>query len=648
MISLLGTLIGASWPVFLAAIPIGLGALLYLYRAKGTGQPQVISTLFLLSRMPHYTPSRRRFVLPLQFWIEVALVVVLALAASRIQSSKVGSRVALVIDTSKSMGALVSADETRLDVAIRIASADIAQASSDTVFTLLHAGRELTAQERSGAYTRVGKRDVQAALETLQPTYEVDFLEGNVSDLLVHEGYDSVWVYTDRVLDSETVDSRLQLTTVPLDPELVHNTWISAVQVVTDKQSDAQTIDVGIMRVGKGASLDISVNALCTDRESDHSFNLSSVKQSLRPDHAALIRIGKIPHKWSYCRLSIEGTGGDLLPRDDEAWVVNTTEVGAIGLVSAMSAKALGLEHLPYGAFVALEDQSNALDRNVSTVIYHRSAPVDLSRVSSLIVYPDTGVTVLDGRVGAEVRNGAALDITRWDETHPILQYAQPGLLTIPTARVLECPASARSIMHSSSGPIMCAGEEKGRRYVVFGFEILPFEGRRTATLSIITLNALQWLLEANGITQQAEQFTGALVLSQADAVATRSVRMIAPRTEELNVSESGSIIVSSPGIIEIADTIGEKQDVRLIAVNALSDQESNLLLRNPLEFSSEVFGANSASNLFSSRDSKQSRRDTGSETTHYESFFAWLALCLLTIDVARRFLSAAAWRERV
>ena len=188
MSALTGIAISFAWPLALGAIPVALGALVYLFRARGTTQSKVTSSLFLLARLPEYLPSRRRFVPPIQFWLELALAVALACAASGITFYRTGARVAVVIDTSKSMSARMSAglnaEETRLQAALRIAKADIAQAPPDTLFKVLRAAGTISsaASDTQGAAFRA-KGTAISELNLVRSTYEVDSLASVIADL---------------------------------------------------------------------------------------------------------------------------------------------------------------------------------------------------------------------------------------------------------------------------------------------------------------------------------------------------------------------------------------------------------------------------------------------------------------------------------
>jgi len=115
---------------------------------------------------------------------------------------------------------------------------------------------------------------------------------------------------------------------------------------------------------------------------------------------------------------------------------------------------------------------------------------------------------------------------------------------------------------------------------------------------------------------------------------------MAAPIKRELAVNPQGSVEISEPGVVSINDQSGGSSE-KFLAVNAISDQESDLERQAPIEIAPHV-GA--SSKLAQELAPTKSSRDA----THYERFFAWCALALLALDLLRRIVFRSGWRERV
>ncbi len=647
MITVAGAVVSSAWPIFLAAIPFALGALLYLFRAKGAGQPQVTSTLFLLSRLPQYTPSRRRFVPPLQFWLELALALALALAASGVMSARTGERVAIIIDTSKSMAAYLGPDETRLEAAVRIAAADIAQASADTRFTVVKAGRTLVPQTlKDEAALAIPASDAINLVRALKPTYEADNLGAIIPDALSGEDYDSVWLYTDRYIEGSSRTERLRVTTIPYDSDSIRNIWISSVAA---RKTQPPVIEVGVSRVGPDLGA-VLISVSCTDRVSGETFAVPSVTDRIGSRETKIIRIEPISRAWSYCRLSIEGEGGDLLTSDNEAWLVRSDEKGELGVISDVPLQELGIERVPYGKMVSLTSSEVTERKNLKAVVYHRATPISRPKNPTMVVYPNSGSKLWGAQVFGEAAKASAgaVEITRWDESHPILQYVRPGLMTLPTARILECPVGAQALVYSVSGPILCAGEDAGERFVIVGFEVFPFDGLKTPTLSILTLNALQWLLSASEASSADFSSVGMLRLPQ---IENSSLFRLAPRSEQIAASTPLNIEIAEPGILAIigANSDQARGTEQLIAVNAISDQESDLALQAPVDIPIIAPTGQSIESERRGAGQEMARKAGGvRDITHHESMLAWAAFIVVVLDLLRRIAGRASWRGQL
>jgi hypothetical protein len=641
MSALAGMGLSFAAPWTLAAIPLALGALVYLFRARGELSAQVTSSLFIIKQLPQYLPSRRRFVPPLQFWLELLLAIALGLAASGMILTRTGARVAVVIDTSKSMGALISADETRLQAAVRIASADISQAPNDTRFVVLRAARVVSSSAASPGY--LDRSGATSQISTVEPTYETDSLADALNDLQVRAEYDNIWLYTDRAIEGLGSASRLRVVTVPYDPDTAHNIWISSIQVRTpasSKQKDAednQILEIGLSRVGLGTK-QVLIQATCSDRQSGATFDLPAVAHTLSASNTSLINLGPINSPWSFCRVYLEGVD-DLLAKDNEAWIARTAAIGEIGVVSSLSLENLGLDRLPFGSIVAVNDGDKSEEQKLQEqkfrgIIYHRSEPTRLPAIPALVVYPQKGAKLWGALVKGDAPRGSngSVEITRWDESHPLLQYVRPGLIALPTARVLECPSSARAIIHTVGGALLCAGESAGKRYAIFGFELFPFDGLRSPTLSIITLNTLQWLFSSSGATDSGASDIGLVDLPITGDAGERVVKYIAPREQELQIVNRRNVEASEPGVISVQEIDTARNEERLLAINSFSDQESNLALTAPISIPS-------AGMVLPRSDS----RDT--QSNHYQRLWAWSALIIVLIDLLRRIVLRSSWR---
>lgn len=655
MIPLFGSALGASWPLFLAAIPLATALLVYIFRTRGMARPVITSTLFILSKLPHYQPHRRRFVPPLQFWLELAACLLLALAAGGLFVSDLGKRVAIVLDTSKSMSALQSDNQTRLETARRIAEADIAQSEPYTKFAVFTADTTLTQRGSSGVDTPrlVSAREARVLVDEAQQSFAADTLASLVAPLVSSGEYDHVWIYTDKEFEGDTVDPRVRVITVPSDLSTLNNVWIESLSVAGDKKVDpnggGNQLVARLSAVRKGSDLTeipVEVATRCFNVRDSSSFSLPRVKMSVRSGETVVVKLGEVTGAWSYCSAQLSTTlkaASDAIILDNEAWIANSADKNEVTLVSSLTSNELGLTQLPF-EFVR-PDNSATFD-GTRQAIYHRTVPSSTPRqapsAQSLIILPPSGAALWDnGSVSrATLRN---VEITRWDESHPLLRYVKPPLLSIPQGVAISCPRSAQAIMHSSAGPLVCAGEDRGARYVITGFELLPFDGLRTPTVSIFTLNVLRWLFESHGVAGAGSGDNGAQVGFVKLPPGADAATVIAPHESELKPSAAGnSVFVPAPGVLALRPHGSETSSAELIAVNAFSREESDVatqrMISVPIAHRERIHSE--AADI----DRSSSRGLNIRDKTQLESLLATALLIVLCLDLARRIVTRARW----
>jgi hypothetical protein len=653
MMTLFGTTIGAAWPLFLLAIPVSLALLVYIFRAKGSSQPTVTSTLFLLRKLPSYLPHRKRFIPPLQFWLELLAFILLASAASGVFTRETGERIAVVLDTSKSMATRQTSGETRLEVAKRIASADITQSPPTTRFAVYSASNTLVpltpsnaTQQKSSSHV-VSARSARSLLTEAPQSYTADRLQSLLTPLVNAADYDQVWVYTDKTVEDTSEPGAVKIISIPSDSNASGNLWIESLTLksstTSTSKSDEDTpyIYVSLAAVGP-ETISAQVSAECTQQDGGSTFSLSTVTTTLKPNSSASTRLGPIAKPWSYCRVVATPSSAaslDLLPLDNEGWVTKVIEERTVTLHSALSPDALGLRNLPYAVATPAVD-SQAHSELYS--IYHRQLPKTLPpKGATMIVLPPAGSTLWSGgSVAARASTlSAQAGVTRWSDSHPLMQYLQPTLLTIPTAVVLTCPDTAKPVLFTSEGPLLCAGEQSGSRYIITGFELFPFDGLRSPTVSIFTLNALRWLFQpaAGGNTE-----TSRVALDNSAQVGTialpyeiSSAQSVAPTRSNLANSTTRSLTIPEPGVVELSRGETSSAQKTFLAVNAFSPDESDISriqVISPPQ-SSRTPQAIPAATTAQAR-----------EKSSLESILTVLLLVALGLDLLRRIVTRARW----
>jgi hypothetical protein len=168
---------------------------------------------------------------------------------------------------------------------------------------------------------------------------------------------------------------------------------------------------------------------------------------------------------------------------------------------------------------------------------------------------------------------------------------------------------------------LACAGEYDGVRYAIVGFELFPFDGKKTPTLSILTLNLLSWVSQQTGIAAHGAP-AGIIPLPPGITAA----RYVAPIEERLSILDGrASVYARRPGIIELLSG----DEARLIGVQLPSEAESELTQVSMIE-------------LPSADSEPKSKKE--SESTNLTPWLALLALGALVLDLVRRLVRKQRW----
>lgn len=181
--------------------------------------------------------------------------------------------------------------------------------------------------------------------------------------------------------------------------------------------------------------------------------------------------------------------------------------------------------------------------------------------------------------VGKVVSGG---ELTEWNNGHPILTYIDTATIRLSRFLPMVPPLWGQSIISTSKGSVLFAGERGTRRAVVVGFDLFPYLGRISPTISVLFLNMLRWV--------STDPFGGKILAPYEPIVLSKEVTQVIALQDQMQVQKFSSgeqqalVVPSAPGIY-----LGLDGDVTLSAnpVNFASAHESNLLLRHePLALS--------------------------------------------------------------
>ena len=191
--------------------------------------------------------------------------------------------------------------------------------------------------------------------------------------------------------------------------------------------------------------------------------------------------------------------------------------------------------------------------------------------------------------LGAPISN---MTVSNWRDPHVLTRYINFNLFRPTYTRPLKPQTAGDIIIDSAAGPLAFATERQGARYLVLGFDPLPYLGRENLPMSVFTLNLLDWFFDSRGANSQA---TGeAIFLGKVQS----GDRMILPDGKSLAITPGAAFFGGAffQGIYRL--TRGGATE--LFARNLLDRGESDLRAASAIAFGGGNPSGASASVMFS------------------------------------------------
>ena len=600
------------------ALLLALPLLLVPYLLRQRHQRRIVPALFLYQDIA--SPARRRLwgrlkLSPLFLLQLLILLLLVVIAAQPVWHSDTAGKMALVIDTSASMQARASSgrgsvfeaakDTVRQELAIRPA---------ESRFSLF------TTNPLGAAESGTPGADIRAVVDRIRVSDAPDPSEAVLSAffgrLLREHDFERVLFVTDRpvtqppdghlsgqALRTVTLDSvqpnvgisTFRLYRSPFFPDEIHATvGIHATEDALARLSRGQVvIEDGRTRQHLAAlPLPPSVSPHRgeeeggpTDRGEDRPPSVPPHRGEDRPPSvpprrgeekggsvAQSFSFSRLPPATSYRARILFGEGVDGLAVDNEAYaVLPSLEEIAVLLVSPTPEVGDSLGQIPNITLTPITpqdyDPAAASASEFTCILFHLTAPETLPPLPAAFFLPPDDNPLFS--LGQSARQPA---LTHWTHGHPLTSYVTFPLLTPAYAQALHPSGWNTPIIESTVGPLLLAGERAGGRYVVTGFDLLPYLGGRNLPASILTLNIVGWL--SDRAAQATRYQTGAVLSPQAHQAGTTDspLHVRFPGEADFQPVER-ALSLDRQGVY----TFRENGVEGLVAVNLLSPEETEL-----------------------------------------------------------------------
>lgn len=563
--------IGLGLPWAIIGIPLVLGWLVYVYRQRGQGLRLPVSTVLLLKQLKSVSRSRRSFKPPLRFFFELLGLSLLVLALAQLYRVGTEERYTILIDNSLSSGQLDSSQtpQVSLENAKQQVRSFLGSLTASAKIELFTTSPQLQALGDGP----VSPREATAALDQVAVAFTADDLETALTRLAERTDVGQIMLTTDRPISDQSPTSSVR----PLyyrsanDPGTRGNVAILAINAQATNASEAgsEVLELKLGNFSLSASaVTVSLEALESNQDEVRFRPIQSQTLELAAREVSTIKLRPKPGSWRAFKISLSTTSPvaqDVLKLDNVAYLSREASTQSIEVKSDLSLGQLGLQRISTFPFTQQNtgETSSAKSRGI---IFHRHTPTTFPDQASLVIFPQTSSAVVE--IGKEAQQAR---ITHLELGHPLLNYLSTPKFSIPRLSPLKTPAWATAVIETDKGVAAYAGEYHGVRSVVFGFELLPFDGSKNPAISILTLNALTWLYGSQGGVG-FEGVYNKLNLPESDLISLEGAK--------LATSGSGSLtktVATSPGIIQ------EKASGKVHAINALIDSESDVAGTRPL-----------------------------------------------------------------
>lgn len=545
---MLGT-ISFTYPWVLATWPLAaVGLALAYFRRRD--EIVTLPSVLLLQQLPQSNPKNRRFSLPLIALLELLLLSILILGSAGIAvDNTILSRV-IIIDNSPSMSLKTLNNLTLLEISLEKAKEICGSLSQVEIYVTNPNLRSLT-------HGLVPTEIACPLLSEIAIEYGDDNLNSAITNVLQTSTLPLTIVSDHRVKTTRNDQFQDRLISIPISSQLEPNN-IAILDVGDDEKGVRTTIASFSARDGKVELIVESVDSsLVLVKQYSQVLSLTAGER-----REILIPHSSLPPSFALkvSLIAPQYQGIDLIEIDNSAWLRRSnSKVAKLALVSPTPIR---LGDLPGSEIKQLRpeefqdimvDNDNAFDG----LIFYRTIPMSLPNKPTLLISPPSS-PLLPSRPCS-----ATATPSRWHQDHPLTRYVTFPKLQFANPLCLGKANWGETLLAIPNGDIALFGEHNGIPLVALGFDIFPFDGRKNLSLSVFTLNVMQWLF-GRMLDQGWVPLTEPMLIDDSDKYSRPLLK-------------SAEISSRPPGLYSIHknDRI-TGQNEKIVAANFFSEDESN------------------------------------------------------------------------
>ena len=563
--------------VFSLTNPLALGlvalapSLVLAYLRKQKKAASTVPSIFLLKKLSKKKIVRKKFKPPLNFWFELLALLLLGLAACLPLLSEKEENVAILFDTSQSM----KADNTLGEAKDKLREWFSIQPSSRKYYIYTSAPKLTRLNENP-----INKSSAIRISENIEAISSSHSYEGNVIELASDDNIAELVLVTDKAIskgDSISENTRVSILSTSAKKANI------AIRALT-KEGNSLRADISLY-APLAQKVDVSFFEHKTLGTKERFLGKKTIRVDPLQTTSAKFKLNSSRAVGYSVKIETPDNTQNALLEDDTAFI--SAQVSAKNKIALIGSNKsyLGLRSIPRLSVELLslesfEKLSEARIKDYTLLIFYKTAPSSAPKTSSLLVLPPDRNQLFSA--------SAPIDdpkISSWSEHHSILTYLKVPLLKISQAKLFDVPLWAESIVNSQKGSLLIAGESEKIRFAATGFEIFPFESRRTPTLSVLTLNLFNWL-QKTGFTPSAKTHSSKKLEGPATWVTSYKKEV-----QTLDVEENSPYIYDfkKSGLYSFTSVKGNTKETitkntEIIAVNSIFPEESDTFTSPEIE----------------------------------------------------------------
>ena len=491
--------------------PIGLALLglcpllIFAYRRKLNAKKKVVSSIILLKQLKTKARKKQKIKLPLRFFFELLGLCLLALAfALPISKSK---KIAVVIDNSQSMSAIDEGGRSRLELA-----------------------KQKFSEEKAGDDYKIFN---------ISNSYYPDKMSKEIEKIHNKGTYDQIWVFSDKDIVSNNEVKSFRIGTERKNL-FISNVKIKDQKITANIRHDSAEIEIKLEEIDFNGNVLNRLEKKIVKIESNYNYSY------------------EIEAPGSAYKISVSTKEEDSIKNDNIAWLANTAQKTDKALLiteqsSLETTELLGLEKIENLKI----SKTNKYDgKDYSFLIFHKTIPEELPKIPSLFILPAEFESTY---LNLKTSNRENINITYWDKSHEINSYLKLNLIKTIDAVNITPPLWTNSIINSEDASLLLVGIKNSVPLALSGIELLPYEGLKTPTLSILLVNIIKWLNQNKSISPE-------LNTSEEIKIYNNSI-VLTP--EQTVIKDSKTLTLEKPGIYLFSP------ENKAIAVNNFHEEES-------------------------------------------------------------------------